>query len=160
MAEIHLGSLDAVQRIVLSRAEQERLWLDRPGGYIYDEGRPLPSHLAEGVHYLLGGGHLQVSKREYPPGSSLRVCLTQSGMHLLRDLEDHQYARIMLDRSARRPQRVSTYRFPFMEDLMWLQWTAVAVVLAFVIGRSIINLFDRPTRATHPADPNSSGPGQ
>lgn len=94
-------SSNILRLITLKRAEEERLFT--AGGVMFDQGRPLPEHLAPVLVELLGQGYLFVVEHAYPTGVSQRVCITDTGEQLLRELENNRRQEL----AARKPIEVS-----------------------------------------------------
>lgn len=90
---------DTVRRIVLRRAETERLIVHRPSGVVSGVGRRLPSHLAPAVLELLIDGHLYAEPVPADP-ARLRVYVTESGTRLLRVLQAERDRTLAVTRAA------------------------------------------------------------
>lgn len=90
---------DTSRRLVLRRAESERLTVHRPSGVMSSHGRRLPDHLAPAVLELLIEGHLYAHPLPSDP-AQFRVCITNSGVRLLRALQAERQRKLAATRAA------------------------------------------------------------
>lgn len=98
-----IAKSDTARLIVLRRAQEDRLMLDRPGGDCFDRGQLLGAHLLDTVPMLIDELLLEVVEHTHERGfTSLRVVPTEAGARWLADLTE-QKAR---DRAVARPHLV------------------------------------------------------
>lgn len=139
---------DIARWIVLRRAAQNRLMLDRLGGDCFDGGRLLARHLRPTVTLLLDELHLMVAERAHEVGGiSLNLGLTDEGKRRLVELTEER-ARESASSPTRlvdaRPSKSGCAHQHRSGDAMFMQWLAVALVAIVTILRIIANHYNRP----------------